>query len=455
MATTEHPPITDTHVEQDAPGTGLAHVDTPVAAGTSPIRAGLAVRNLDDLAAMATAVARSNMFKDVDTPERAASKMLVAMSMGFDPMVGLTGIDIIDGNPTPNGHFWAAALETHPRYDYRVVESTHERCAIAFYRDGEFRGECVWTIEDAQRAGLTGKDNWKKYPRPMLYNRAITEGVRMYCPQLFAGIRAYDPEEMEEVSPVSTGAWGGTKLGESPAEVREIREYAGKDGSRGFAVKFENLSRETKRDVEQALRRHLRATFHAPKGVWLVAAGMAPTLVGPHPEGGETFAEAFRFDVELLAEVVDHDDVIEAPEPVEESTPAEEVSDAAATGKPGQGEEGAAPVVEPSPTPPPAVEPAPVVEPDEVIEPETNILGEPVATEEALAPAGIPADAPGGAGECDDATAAKRIEWLQAQVSDYARFEAILDGAGARVYSDLADAVRWRRVLAAMGYNAG
>lgn len=160
---------------------------------------GLQVTNMDDLARMSQAIARSGMFKDAQTPERAAVKMMFAMAMGFEPITGLTGVDIIEGNPTPNGHFWAAALESHPRYDYEVTRSDSEACTIVFYRDGKRRGEVTWTLEDAKRAGLAGKDNWRKYPRAMLYNRAMTEGGRMFCPQLFGGIRAYTPEELGAV----------------------------------------------------------------------------------------------------------------------------------------------------------------------------------------------------------------------------------------------------------------
>lgn len=175
--------------------------DTPATVpATVPGGGGIQVTNMDDLARMSTAIARSGMFKDAQTPERAAVKMMFAMAMGFEPITGLTGVDIIEGNPTPNGHFWAAALESHPRYDYEVTRSDSEACTIVFYRDGKRRGEVTWTIEDAKRAGLAGKDNWRKYPRAMLYNRAMTEGGRMFCPQLFGGIRAYNPEELEQAA---------------------------------------------------------------------------------------------------------------------------------------------------------------------------------------------------------------------------------------------------------------
>lgn len=46
----------------------------------------------------------------------------------------------------------------------------------------------TWTFEQAQRAHLTGKDNWKNYPRAMLRARCIAEGVRAVYPAAIGGM---------------------------------------------------------------------------------------------------------------------------------------------------------------------------------------------------------------------------------------------------------------------------
>ena len=48
----------------------------------------------------------------------------------------------------------------------------------------------------AQAAGLTGKDNWKKYPSDMLFARAISRGARRFAPGIFGGSPVYTPDEM-------------------------------------------------------------------------------------------------------------------------------------------------------------------------------------------------------------------------------------------------------------------
>jgi hypothetical protein len=174
---------------------------TPLSIGPLPLH------GLDDLARVANMLAKSGMFPDARTPEQVGVRMLYALTMGFQPIAGMMGVDIIEGNPTPNAHLWAAAIEDSPVYDWQVLERTDERCSIKFLRRetpaGKWteRGVVTWTLADAKRAGLEGKANWKRYPRAMLYARAITEGGRAYCPGLFGGVRAYDPDELGSEAP--------------------------------------------------------------------------------------------------------------------------------------------------------------------------------------------------------------------------------------------------------------
>lgn len=197
--------------------------------------AGVEMRNINDVARLANAIAQSGYFKDADTAQKVAVKMLYAMAMGFDAIAGLQGVDLIEGTPTPNAQLWAAAIEASPLYDYEVVERTDERCTIAFFRrqtDGSWRrrGEVTWTMDDARRAKLAGKDNWVKYPRAMLHWRAMTEGGRAYCPELFGGVRAYVPEEIWPDQPVA-----GAHIDLETGEVIEMPAAGGlpQDGPTG------------------------------------------------------------------------------------------------------------------------------------------------------------------------------------------------------------------------------
>jgi hypothetical protein len=202
-------------------------------AQTAPLAiGGLRLNGLDDLARVAKSVAESGYFKDANTPQKVAVKMFYAMAMGFSPIAGLTGVDLIEGTPAPNAHFWAAAIDDSPIYDYEVVEEKDDRCTIAFSRwddraqEWRKRGTTTWTLEDAKRAGLAGKDNWRKYPRAMLYARAMTEGGRKFCPGLFGGVRAYGPDELGSDAPPAPPVMGEPTLVVDglTGEVIEVRE---------------------------------------------------------------------------------------------------------------------------------------------------------------------------------------------------------------------------------------
>ncbi|NBO17384.1 MAG: hypothetical protein EBV07_00610 [Proteobacteria bacterium] len=54
-------------------------------------------------------------------------------------------------------------------------------------------GNSTFTIEDAKKAGTKNTD---KFPRNMLFARAMSNGVKWYTPDVFAG-PVYVPEEME------------------------------------------------------------------------------------------------------------------------------------------------------------------------------------------------------------------------------------------------------------------
>ncbi|MDX1745809.1 MAG: hypothetical protein R3324_07720, partial [Halobacteriales archaeon] len=65
--------------------------------------------------------------------------------------------------------------------------------------DGEVVAEqtVTFTMEDAKRAGLAGKDNWKHYPRQMLRWRAVTEVSRFLFADLDMGTKVtYTADEM-------------------------------------------------------------------------------------------------------------------------------------------------------------------------------------------------------------------------------------------------------------------
>jgi hypothetical protein len=65
---------------------------------------------------------------------------------------------------------------------------------VEFYENGKPVGVSKFTDEDAKAAGLAG-DNWSKYRRNMHFARAISNGAKWFCPDVFGG-PVYTPDEL-------------------------------------------------------------------------------------------------------------------------------------------------------------------------------------------------------------------------------------------------------------------
>lgn len=141
---------------------------------------------------------------DVRSLSQAYVKVLAGEEFGLTPFTAMSGITIIEGRLGMTANLMATLLQDHDDYDYRVVESTNERCEITFHRkigdgydDVIDLGTSEFTIADAQRAGLVKpKSNWEKWPKAMCFARALTQGIRTYCPAVTRGKPAYTPEEL-------------------------------------------------------------------------------------------------------------------------------------------------------------------------------------------------------------------------------------------------------------------
>ena len=153
------------------------------------------LRNLAEIERVATACARSGYYNDVKDASQAVVKMLAGREMGIGPIQAIAAIHIVEGKPTAGANLIAANVKRSGRYDYRIKDRTEERCVLEWYEYGQKVGESAFSMEDAKRAGLANKHNWKSYPRPMLFARALTEGVRVYAPDAAAGT-IYTPEEL-------------------------------------------------------------------------------------------------------------------------------------------------------------------------------------------------------------------------------------------------------------------
>lgn len=198
----------------------------------------------DNLGRVANTLASSGLFPDATSGAQAFAKILLGRSIGLGPMEAMTGIHIVEGKPQLAATTLAGFVREHPDYDYEVVDHNELHCELLFYRHNLTSGmpeKCDisdFTFEEAKVAGLVkDKSAWKKYPKNMLFARAMSNGVRWYCPDLFGGVPVYTEADEFEVRPqLTAGSGTGEPSGiELPADVKDVLARAGSLGHAGLA----------------------------------------------------------------------------------------------------------------------------------------------------------------------------------------------------------------------------
>lgn len=155
----------------------------------------LNVSSIDDVMRIAEIAKRSNYF-GIKSSEEAAIKLMYGIEMGLPALQALMGVNVIQGRPTMSANLIASLIKRSGRYNYIISSWTDRECVIQFRENLEKIGESSFTIEDAKRAGLLRNGgNWEKYPKAMLFARAITMGARAFCADVFVA-PIYDPEEL-------------------------------------------------------------------------------------------------------------------------------------------------------------------------------------------------------------------------------------------------------------------
>jgi len=199
--------------------------------------------SMQEVHRLAQSMVKSGMFsvKDVD---QAMMLMSIAIAEGRHPATVARDMDIIQGRAAKKAEaMYRDALAAGTKVEWH--ENTDTACEATFSHPRGGTARIRWDIERATRAGLAGKDNWKKYPRSMLRSRVVSEGSRTVCPMATSGL--YTPQEVDdfdipEARPVSiTAAVEQAAQIQTPADVTDhetaIRSQTNHDAlKKAFAV---------------------------------------------------------------------------------------------------------------------------------------------------------------------------------------------------------------------------
>jgi len=140
--------------------------------------------SFSDIGGMAKTFIESGLFSDIRSVAQAIVKIQAGQELGVAPFAAINGIHIIQGKPVLGAGLIAAKIKGSEKYNYSVVGHTENMCSIDFYCREKKIGNSTFTMEDAKKAGTK---NLEKHPKNMLFARAISNGAKWHCPDIFNG----------------------------------------------------------------------------------------------------------------------------------------------------------------------------------------------------------------------------------------------------------------------------
>lgn len=133
-------------------------------------------------------------------PADIAIVLMKGHDLGLSSMQALGSIDVIEGKPSVSAELVVAlCLKRSDICEYfSLVESTDKKATYEAKRKGAPKPiSLTYTIEQAQAAGLAGKDNWKRHPASMLRSRCSKALAKSVFPDLILNLVTED--EAEEI----------------------------------------------------------------------------------------------------------------------------------------------------------------------------------------------------------------------------------------------------------------
>lgn len=228
--------------------------------------------------------------------EGVLSVILMGQELGFSPMQSLKLFNFIQQEPCISAAgLQAVAVSRGGRFT--VISEDDKAVTVKAERaSNKWTATLTYSLEDATKAGLTNKDNWKKHPREMLYARCVTILARRGWPDVLGGIRIEDEVEeyaiadntpLTPVKTVSEKAMTKAQL-ETVRLIAENKAYAYDKALMIAALGFDGAKKAT----VKAIREHGAVIedqrVHAPQPIkeWsqYLVVSESPTIPDDMPE---------------------------------------------------------------------------------------------------------------------------------------------------------------------------
>jgi hypothetical protein len=127
----------------------------------------------------------SGLYNGVGGEAKILMVLLAAQDLGIKPTIALNGgIHNIQGKIEISARLMTSLIRK-AGHNVKIKECNDKICIIYGKRcDNGDEAEAIFSVEDAHKAGLMSRDNWKKYTQDMLYARAMSRLARRLFPDV-------------------------------------------------------------------------------------------------------------------------------------------------------------------------------------------------------------------------------------------------------------------------------
>jgi len=251
----------------------------------------------------------SGVFADTKDMSQAMVKILAGQELNLMPLYSMQNFHLLttgygDKQVTKiaqSASSMALLLKRGGNYTWKVEQSTELICEIQFFEQVGNKWEkayaSIFRIEDAERAGLMhyvkeGKkiakagSAWFKWPKAMLFNRAMSQGARVVAPHLLGGV-PYTKEEVQDTMDITPEAVLETMPPPPPDEVKVEKKTRKK--------KDEDVEKLDRRSEEQIVDSETGEVTNNPEGYQTIKT-YAVSEKGEPMEDGVVVGQAIEPD---------------------------------------------------------------------------------------------------------------------------------------------------------------
>lgn len=193
--------------------------------------------DFDQLYRMAQVLSSSSLLPDAlrGKPGDVAIVLMQGKELGLQPMQSLRGIHVIKGRATLAADLLGALVQRSPICEYLTLLASDENSATyEAKRKGSPKPiQMTYTFKDAEKAGLTAKDNWRNYRPQMIRARGLSAICRAVFPDLVYGVYVHGEIPADPLDPIDLepqqGATNGTVIDQAPRKATTIEDLVAQE----------------------------------------------------------------------------------------------------------------------------------------------------------------------------------------------------------------------------------